>query len=506
VLAIGLDAAEVSLIEPWMDDGTLPNLARLRSRGAYGRLRSTADWVVGSPWPSFYTSSWPSDHGFVNYLQWLPQRMSHERPNDSWLPLRPFWRELPAQRLATVVIDIPVTYSPGAHGGVELNSWASHDKLWPASASPAGLLTEVYREFGHQPIRAEITGLQRAAELLRLRDELVESAGRVADLTLAFLERYPWDLAMVVLGATHRGGHKLWDDSGTVAPPSPTERAELDAALRSVYRSCDQAIGRLLDAAPADAQILVFALHGMGPNDSRHALLPEMLELILAEGSAPPAALGSARRLLQRSRQAVPLEWRSGFKRRLPQVVQDRLAVFWRNEGTEWSSTRAFTTIGDKEGHIRVNLKGREALGAVDPSEYDGLLALITKGLLRFVDEDTGAPVVADVARAAELWPPGDRAGQLGDLIVRWSDSPARAHRALISPGHGRLPWPTPGKNPDGRSGHHRGTGWLLAAGPAVRPGALIHDGHILDLAPTILAQLGARPPYAMRGRSLTFG
>ena len=42
LLAIGLDAAEPSLIERWIADGTLPNLRRLRQAGAYRRLASSA--------------------------------------------------------------------------------------------------------------------------------------------------------------------------------------------------------------------------------------------------------------------------------------------------------------------------------------------------------------------------------------------------------------------------------------------------------------------------------
>ena len=79
VIMIGLDAAEYSLIQSWIEEGALPNLARLSRQGASGRLDSTAKWLVGSPWPSFYTSSLPSDHGLYHYLQWRPEMMKHDR-------------------------------------------------------------------------------------------------------------------------------------------------------------------------------------------------------------------------------------------------------------------------------------------------------------------------------------------------------------------------------------------------------------------------------------------
>lgn len=505
VLLIGLDAAEVRLIEQWMADGTLPRLAALRSRGAYGHLASTADWLVGSPWPSFYTSSWPTDHGLFHYLQWRPRRMTHERPSESWLPLRPFWRELSSQNIQTITIDVPLTYAPPPFDGVELGGWGAHDKLWPPAANPPTLMRSVNREFGRPPIGFEIAGLQSVAQLFRLRDQLVEAPRRITDLALGFMQRYPWDLLLIVLSATHRAGHKLWSDSSVRERPSPREKPEFDAALRQVYVACDEAVGRLIDAAPPDAHIMVFSLHGTGPNESRNVVLPQMLELILrdvTEGQSDSG--GYTPGLLWRIRERIPVEWRSAIKSLLPHRVQDRLALFWRRyEHAKWSLTRAFAPSADLEGYVQVNLKGREVQGVVEPSEYEPLLATIQDGLFSFVDEDTGEKVVDRIVRPSELYPAGPKVDQIADLIVRWVDSPAHVHRAIVSPRYGRVSWPTPGKNPDGRPGHHRSTGWLIAAGPDLQSGTTIPEAHILDLAPTALALLDVEPPYPMRGRPI---
>ncbi len=503
VLMIGIDAAEATLVEQWTADGTLPNLAKLRERGGYGQLASTADWLAGTPWPSFYTSSWPSDHGFCNYLQWRPNLMAHHRPNDLWLPLRPFWRELDPQGVRTVAVDIPITYPPKPYGGVEVSGWSSHDRLWPPASHPPSLMRSVSREFGESPMPREITGLQRVGELLRLRDQLIHSTRRAGDLALTFMERYPWDLFMFVLGATHRGGHKLWNNTGVLDVPAPGERRAFDLALRDVYVACDAAVGRLLAAAPENARVLVFALHGMGPNHSRYDLLPRMLELILSSGGGDQSASRSpGRGFLKRMRRAIPLEWRSRVKGMLPQTAQDHLALFWHtDQHPDWSRTKAFAPVGDLEGYVQINLRGREAQGVVDPSEYESLLATVKAGLLSFVDEDTGRSIVDRIGRAEELYPAGPKADHMADLTVRWVDTPAHTHRAIISPRYGRVAWPTIGKNPDGRSGNHRPTGWLIAAGPGIQPGAAIRDAHILDLAPTALALLGAQQPYPMRGR-----
>ena len=119
------------------------------------------------------------------------------------------------------------------------------------------------------------------------------------------------------------------------------------------------------------------------------------------------------------------------------------------------------------------------------------------------VDEDTGEPVVHSVGRASELYPPGKNHHCIPDLTVRWMETPAHRHRALVSPRYGRIPWPTPGKNPDGRSGHHRSTGWLIATAPGVGAGGNLADASILDLAPTALALLEEPVPDGMRGKPI---
>ena len=140
----------------------------------------------------------------------------------------------------------------------------------------------------------------------------------------------------------------------------------------------------------------------------------------------------------------------------------------------------------------------------VEPGpDYDRLCEEITQGLATFVDVDTKRPVVEEVVRSDRLFPRGRRRDQLPDLLVRWSTEPACSHRAIVSPRYGSIPWPTPGRNPDGRSGNHRGEGFLLARGGSIRPSSAFEGGDILDLAPTLYARLGLQPRPEWSGKVL---
>ena len=501
VLMIGLDAAEPRLVEQWMDEGSLPHLRSLRARGGYGRLASSADWLAGSPWPTFYTGRMPPDHGLYHYLQWRADLMALVRPSPDWLKVRPFWRDLSEAGRHVVAIDVPMTFPPEPFNGVEICGWAGHDQLGPPSSYPPGELDWIRRQFGPSPLGPEVYGLQRPKSLLQLRDELIRATDRVADVAKVLMHREEWDLFLVGFGATHRGGHKLWDLSGALGEARPSQRTEFSHALKDVYVACDAAVGKLLETAGESVDILVFSLHGMGPNACRVDMLPAMLDCVLSNGGA---SQGSKKSYLQRLPELIPLAWRQGIKRRLSASLLDRLTTFLKMGRIDWAATPAFSLVADLQGYIRVNLRGREVAGIVEPGEeYDLLCAKIAEGLGTFVDAETNQPIVESVKQRDQIFPPGPRANDLPDLLVRWDTSSSPNHRAIVSSRWGSISWPAQGRHPSGRSGNHRPEGFLLAVGDRFKPDSRIKNAHIVQLAPTVYSMLSISKPAAMDGNVL---
>lgn len=504
LMMVGLDAAEISLVDQWTKDGSLPNLRALRERGLFTRLDSTADWLVGSPWPTFYTGTLPSDHGLYHYLLWDAARMATVRPTPQWLPLDPFWRHLDVDGKRVIALDMPLCYAPQPFDGVEISGWATHELLVPPNYHPASIEQWVVQNYG-SPVRDEEEyRLMTAPELLGIRDQLVALTAKAADLGCGLVRRETWDLMMMVFSATHRGGHKLWGLSGMSGEATPEQRAALEVALRDIYIACDRALGQLLQAAGEDVTVLVYSLHGMGDNVCRSDLLPAMLDAILGEDGqrhAPPLK----KRIAARLRGALPLTLRNAVKTHLPMALQDKLTTYWRTGGIDWVSTPAFALVSDLQGYIRINRRDREAQGIVVPgAEYEQLCARISAGLQSFVDADSGEPIVTEVARSTDIYPGGARRDDLPDLMVKWALTPAATHRAIRSERYGiTIPWPTPGRHPSGRSGNHRPHGFLIAAGNDIAAGANVRGAHILDLVPTVFDLLGVAGKRAQKGRAL---
>jgi predicted AlkP superfamily phosphohydrolase/phosphomutase len=502
ILAIALDAAEPSLIEKWTSDGTLPALKKLIDQGAYGRLASPAEWMSGSSWPTFYTGKNPANHGFYNYLVWNPQKMQAEPPTPERMPLRPFWRDIKDPNGPRITaVDIPLTYGTEPFNGREIISLATHDTLVPTTGYPREFVDTISKRYGADWMSNEKYGVQSKKEFTGTRDEMIDITKKLGGLCEDLLKQSDWDLFITSFASIHRGGHRLWGLQNIEESLTPAERIKLADAQRQIYIACDQAIASMIERVEPGTTILVFSLHGMGENANCTPMLPEMLRRILAD--AGPDASSPPPGLLDRLRAFVSIDIRHRLKQAMPVSLRHKLTAFWRRHRSDWGETSAFSMMADVQGWIRVNLKGRERLGIVNPGkEYDDLCETIANGLKTFTDADTGKPIVQSIVRAGQVFE-GDHLDMLPDIMVQWQYSPVHERRAVHSPRYGTIPFPLPGRNPDGRSGNHRYQGMLIAAGEGIKSGN-ISNGHILDLAPTILALLGQPVPADMEGKPLS--
>jgi predicted AlkP superfamily phosphohydrolase/phosphomutase len=255
----------------------------------------------------------------------------------------------------------------------------------------------------------------------------------------------------------------------------------------------------LVAAAPG-AVVIAFSTHGMMANTSRVDLLDEMLARVV-EGRRD---VRPQRGLLRRFGEAVPVRWRRAAALHVPNALRNRIMTLWSAGGIAWDKTQAFTLRADLQGYLRVNLKGREQRGIVPAgAPFEGLCDRLAEGLMSFRDSVSQEPIIAAVERIDRLYCDGDRRDRLPDLVIRWSDTPALAHVAVESPEFGRIERSTPGRIPNGRSGNHRGQGFLIAAGPGITSGPLGPGPDILDLAPTVVRMLGARAELPLAGKAI---
>jgi predicted AlkP superfamily phosphohydrolase/phosphomutase len=499
VLLIGLDAADLDLMRRLCAAGEMPALSSLMDRGCFGALEGNAARFAGGVWPTFYRGRDVGWHGLYHNKLWRQERMCCELADESWFPEPPFWELLDRERLRMAVLDVPMTVaSPKPLNGVHLAGWGTHDVI-TRGAWPSGLWQELTREFGAPAMPAELFGPQSAGTLRRLTARLLDSTDQMSRIGASLLARERWDLFLIVFGATHRGGHYLWDLSQLDPTALRSEaRRELEDALTKVYRACDQGVKRLLDRAPPDSRVMVFALHGMGRNTTWADRTPEILHRIQAGGSNG-APKGGA---LYRLKRMIPWPLIRPITTRLPQSIQSRLVKLWSRRMFDWSATRAFPLPMDHAGYLRINLRGREPEGTVSPgAEYDALCRELAEGFLSFRDLETGEPIARRVHRLDELAPPGAPGrDRLPDLVIEWAGVSPTDSRGIVSGSYSEMRWSPPDRLPSGRAGNHRSHGWFVGAGEGIAPGTRADGYQIVDLVPTIFRWLGADQAAGFQG------
>jgi predicted AlkP superfamily phosphohydrolase/phosphomutase len=73
VVILGFDGADGELTRQWMDEGKLPNLARLRDQGTFAPLRSTIPSQTPVSWSTFATGLNPGRHSIFDFLKRDPK-------------------------------------------------------------------------------------------------------------------------------------------------------------------------------------------------------------------------------------------------------------------------------------------------------------------------------------------------------------------------------------------------------------------------------------------------
>ena len=393
VLAIGIDAAEVTLVKRLIDQDEMPALKSLLEGGRWLRVQSPANIGSGAVWPTFATGEEPTSHGIYSEWSWQPKTMSLHRYHGR--DLTPFWKPLTQQGISIGVLDVPFTLPVGLSKGFEVCEWWAHDSTGAGlRASPDEILS-IAKQSPVHPLSAN-----------RFFNATPDSTNNLKDLTTACIEgvkirgalaqRLIRDtkpqLSLVVFPEVHHASHQMWHTVETNHPVYNGRFGERtpEPLLRDVYRAVDQQIAGLIEVAGNNATVMVFALHGFRP-----ALgFPAFLGRLLTERGFSRLANWSSQSWTKRalslfaaSKRHSPAALRKLYYRLAPITATHALARPTMLPAYDFANTRAFSLPTDQYGWIRINLIGREAQGSVPMEEYNEICSQLEELLLGLTSE-----------------------------------------------------------------------------------------------------------------------
>ncbi len=504
VWVIGLDGVPWTLLQPWIDQGHLPTLARLQAGGAWGELRSTLQFLTAVAWSSFITGMNPGKHGVFDFARRIPGAYDQELTNAARRSGRSLWRVLSDAGRRVGVVNVPMTFPPEPVNGF-LISGLDTPGLDSAYTYPPELKAQVNDVHfiavstigkSHIEYLAEtLVGVDRRFELLRR--------------TVA---REPLDFYMWVEMETDAIQHCSWHLIDSDLQPGH------DAILQ-VYKRIDQHLAQVVDELPPDVTLFVMSDHGAGPIAKtvyldrwlaqkgwlRHHQASEQTSGDRVRQGARHLARVGVRQTLYLAQRFLPVAVK-GFLKRFT-GAHAAVETFIDKADVDWAHTSAYS-VGNL-GNINLNIKGRDPQGVIEPEDVGAMIADISAALHELRDPDTGEAMVAEVLRREDVYT-GPLIDRAPDLLIRWTDDKYLATKDY----EGKPDGPIFGaKQKFGRhgaayaldqTGTHIMTGMCIAYGCGIRPGARLQGANLIDLAPTILHLLETPIPQAMDGRVLT--
>ncbi len=299
VIFVGLDGADWQLLDDYLANGAMPNLARLVREGTSGVLETIRPPLSPLIWTSMMTGVSPLDHGILDFVQFDPKTGAKE-PITSSLRRAPaiwnmassggkrvaalgLWATYPAEAVnGTIVSDRLFTFLfkedappagvvyPADRDGWARDALARAERTVDEAALKAYLPWLSHEEYGRSaesddPYAQPVSALRRILIDTRVYDDL----GREA------LTRDRPDLAIVYFEGTDTIGHVF----APFAPPkqpqvSPADYERYHDVPERYFRQIDERLGEYVRLAEdAHAVLMLASDHGFLWKDGRPTML-----------------------------------------------------------------------------------------------------------------------------------------------------------------------------------------------------------------------------------------
>jgi len=503
LVIFGLDGGDAGFIRQWVQAGHLPTIASIMERGCRGQIGGPELMSTHGAWLSLFSGISRSEHGYYSNRQLVPGTydLRHSTVRDAHA--MPFWTHLEGGSKKIAIIDALETEPLPGLAGLQLANWAIqpqyNNDIVPPSAEPATLLQDIHREVD-PPIHIDVFKPDSSfREDLAAHGLMLKRIQEKGALCRRLLARDRYDLAVISFVEAHMAGHRHWDyRSGGIRHKEATNGgSKLSTAIREVYQALDAELGLLVKNIPDEANIFLISLFGMKD------LYPTtgLIEAFCRQLEYQVPAYGSANNLnaLEILRRSIPPDVRGRMSRLLPRRMQVWLDTDRFRTETNWATTKAFSIPALNTSFMRVNLRGREPQGIVEPgSEYERLVNQIEADLSQLVDVRSGKPAVERVIRTAETFG-GGPPSVLPDLSVEWQSTPYFMDR--VKHPKVELVQARPYYN---RSSYHTFCGFFAAAGPSFRAGGDLGEVSPLDFAPLFLSLMGEPSSTTLTGRCMS--
>ena len=506
VFIISLDGATFDVLRPLARQGYLPNLAKMMSEGLAADLESIIPPVTAPAWTSFMTGKTPGKHGIFDFTRFDPSDRATKLNNAQHIRSKTLWQILSDKGKRVIVLNLPYTYPPSEINGVMVSGWDA-PSLQADFTHPKELRQEIFEKIPDYGSTLDLSlwnflPTKSDQQFDEFVNKLLRSFQQGLELASFVLREQEWDVCMVHFQQTDWIQHKLWSFIEEACANGENKDSRVEK-VRECYREFDRMVGILLSEVECKPFTIILSDHGFG----RHlgAISPNYFLRQWGYFHLVDRTETRLRDVFRKSRFKVARKAYDSAARIKHSIFDGRKSKKFKSWGElanetipqqksmiDWNRTKVAAVEGSETAHLFVNVVGRGSVGIVQPGdEYESLISDLVTRFRDLRHPQTGAKLLARVARGSEIYPVSDPDVLLPDIVL------------IPQEGYG-VSFSVSGAPPEiSNEGSHRHNGVLMMQGAGLNIPANGFHPNLIDIAPTVLHLLGLPVPADMDGRVL---
>jgi len=287
IIVLGLDGVDPAVVDQLMSEDKLPNFARMRREGTYGRLASSMPLLSPVVWTTIATGKSPSEHGIAHFVavnektgEQLPVTSRMRRVRALWNILSEsgrsvdvvgWWATWPAEKVNGVVVSDHLCYhflfEDGFAGPKDLAAIVWPPQLFDEIKGLIRRPADVTQAQASRFVRVDQQDFDRP---FSFDDDLghfrwaLATAETYAGIGLHLWKAKSPDVLMVYIEApdstSHLFGH-LFRSTG-LGGELEVQRQRYGDTVEAMYRYADDVVGSFIAAMDDDTTLVVLSDHG----------------------------------------------------------------------------------------------------------------------------------------------------------------------------------------------------------------------------------------------------
>ncbi|MDD5069868.1 MAG: alkaline phosphatase family protein [Candidatus Omnitrophica bacterium] len=490
VFLLGLDGATFNVIYPLIKEGKLPNLAKIIKDGVYAYLDSTIPPLTPVAWPGMFTGKLPGKTGIFDFS--LPTgKIDRKRPkpevkrvNSSFIKTKSIWELLTERNMRSVVLDVPLTYPAYQINGVMISRVMAADSkrtVYPQSLykelKKQGLILDDLTEKKEKTedthlserkhcLKKEVTAAQKRQIKKERVNQMISGIDEKVKLVKYLNQTQEWDFFMAVFMEADQAGHGFWPDKQKIS---------------KIYQRLDKAVGEIFSFLPKDCLKVIASDHGF--QSVKGVFFVD--EWLRGKG------------YLEKTFEAddeteEKLKNIAQFKEDFHKKPGKTMGRFRYQPAVDYKRSKAYLSSGTAYG-IRINLKGRDPCGIVEPRDYESFREELIFELKKIKVPGTNKKLFSHVLKKEDV------IGQSRPDISKDSSDiyflPENMDYCLFSFDKKNVVYKK------SKKGFHRKEGIFFGVGPEFKRGFDAGKISILDVTPNVLHLMGMAIPKDCDGR-----